>query len=200
MKPQRGALLGAVTSCLLLVAACGNNSGSGSGGSSAKLVYFMAPNTTPTRYIQQDGPAFEKAMKASSFSDAMALPHDSTIRIFQPQLEAICRSVFSMSVRPLQIVTAIGEVEGLIDERKIRHDVADDRVFQHGPVLPGGVVRMTTTNDAAGIDLERHEYGSTPALDQSDAEGVGCGDSNFDTVSVARQPLEHEPYELARLL
>jgi D-xylose transport system substrate-binding protein len=24
----------------------------------------MAPNTTPTRYIQQDGPAFEKAMKA----------------------------------------------------------------------------------------------------------------------------------------
>jgi D-xylose transport system substrate-binding protein len=65
MKPQRGALLGAVTAGLLLVSACGNNSGSGSsGGSSSKLVYFMAPNTTPTRYIQQDGPAFEKAMKA----------------------------------------------------------------------------------------------------------------------------------------
>jgi D-xylose transport system substrate-binding protein len=64
MKTQRGALLGAISACLLLVAACGNNSGSGSGGSSSKLVYFMAPNTTPTRYIQQDGPAFEKAMKA----------------------------------------------------------------------------------------------------------------------------------------
>lgn len=28
------------------------------------LVYFMQPNTTPTRYLQQDGPFFEKALKA----------------------------------------------------------------------------------------------------------------------------------------
>jgi D-xylose transport system substrate-binding protein len=50
---------------ILLISACGNNdSGSGSKGSDSKLVYFMAPNTTPTRYIQQDGPAFEKAIKA----------------------------------------------------------------------------------------------------------------------------------------
>src|SRR6188508_2935668 len=49
---------------LLLISACGNNSDSGSGSSDKKLVYFMAPNTTPTRYIQQDGPAFEKAIKA----------------------------------------------------------------------------------------------------------------------------------------
>lgn len=27
------------------------------------LVYFMQPNTTPTRYIQQDGPKFEKELK-----------------------------------------------------------------------------------------------------------------------------------------
>ena len=53
-------------SSILLVAACGGgDSGSGSSGAGAKkLVYFMAPNTTPTRYIQQDGPAFEKAIKA----------------------------------------------------------------------------------------------------------------------------------------
>ncbi len=69
MKPQRGAIFRAVvagSASILLVAACGGNSGSGSsgGGSATKLVYFMAPNTTPTRYIQQDGPAFEKAMKS----------------------------------------------------------------------------------------------------------------------------------------
>ena len=28
-----------------------------------KLVYFMAPNTTPTRYIQQDGPDFKAALE-----------------------------------------------------------------------------------------------------------------------------------------
>ncbi|MCO8274284.1 substrate-binding domain-containing protein [Actinoplanes sp. TRM 88003] len=51
---------------LLLISACGSgdSSSSASGGDSKKLVYFMAPNTTPTRYIQQDGPAFEKAIKA----------------------------------------------------------------------------------------------------------------------------------------
>ncbi len=53
-------------SSILLVSACGSggDSDSGSAGSGSKLVYFMAPNTTPTRYIQQDGPAFEKAIKA----------------------------------------------------------------------------------------------------------------------------------------
>lgn len=52
---------------LLLVSACGSGDSddAGNGGDSGpKLVYFMAPNTTPTRYIQQDGPAFEKAIKA----------------------------------------------------------------------------------------------------------------------------------------
>ncbi len=51
----------------LVAAGCGSD-GSGSGDSSAgggkKLVYFMAPNTTPTRYIEQDGPDFEKALEA----------------------------------------------------------------------------------------------------------------------------------------
>jgi len=53
---------------LLLVPACSSGddgSADVSGGNDGpKLVYFMAPNTTPTRYIQQDGPAFEKAIKA----------------------------------------------------------------------------------------------------------------------------------------
>ena len=40
-----------------------SSSGAGSGSGSKKvLIYFMEPNTTPTRYIQQDGPDFQKAM------------------------------------------------------------------------------------------------------------------------------------------
>ena len=38
-------------------------SGAGAGSGSKKvLIYFMEPDTTPTRYIQQDGPDFQKAM------------------------------------------------------------------------------------------------------------------------------------------
>jgi D-xylose transport system substrate-binding protein len=69
VKRSRGAILrtviaGGTCAGLLLTAACGGDgAGTGEGGDS-KLVYFMAPNTTPTRYIQQDGPAFKKAIEA----------------------------------------------------------------------------------------------------------------------------------------
>lgn len=51
----------------LVAAGCGSDgSDSGDKGSAGgkKLVYFMAPNTTPTRYIEQDGPDFKKALEA----------------------------------------------------------------------------------------------------------------------------------------
>src|SRR5688572_17730966 len=32
----------------------------------------------------------------------------------------------------LEIVATIGKIERLIDQRKIRHDVSNDRVFEHG--------------------------------------------------------------------
>jgi ABC-type xylose transport system substrate-binding protein len=55
-----------VGSLALALSACGSSSGSGGSGkatSGKKLVYFMAPNTTPTRYIQQDGPDFKEAIQ-----------------------------------------------------------------------------------------------------------------------------------------
>lgn len=58
-------LVAIVAGLSLVTAACADDGGSGGDSSSGKkLVYFMAPNTTPTRYIQQDGPDFEKAIKA----------------------------------------------------------------------------------------------------------------------------------------
>jgi len=65
----RAFVAGGACASLLVLAACGSDdTGDSSGGGSAatekRTVVFMAPNTTPTRYIQQDGPAFEKAMKA----------------------------------------------------------------------------------------------------------------------------------------
>ena len=65
----RALVAGGACASVLLVAACGSSddppSGTASsGGTEKRTVVFMAPNTTPTRYIQQDGPAFEAAMKA----------------------------------------------------------------------------------------------------------------------------------------
>ncbi|MEU8800968.1 substrate-binding domain-containing protein [Spirillospora sp. NPDC048819] len=69
MKRSRGAILrtviaGGACAGLLVTAACGGGGADTGEGGDSKLVYFMAPNTTPTRYIQQDGPEFEKAIKA----------------------------------------------------------------------------------------------------------------------------------------
>jgi D-xylose transport system substrate-binding protein len=58
----RAVIAGGACAGVLLAAACSGNAGEG--GPDSKLVYFMAPNTTPTRYIQQDGPAFKKAIEA----------------------------------------------------------------------------------------------------------------------------------------
>lgn len=62
---RRTTLIALAAGLMLTVSACGSSdSGSGDGGSGdKKLVYFMAPNTTPTRYIQQDGPDFKKALE-----------------------------------------------------------------------------------------------------------------------------------------
>jgi D-xylose transport system substrate-binding protein len=65
--------LAATAAAVLALTACSSSSSSssgsgggtsGGGGGSKSLVYFMIPNTTPTRYIQQDEPDFEKALKA----------------------------------------------------------------------------------------------------------------------------------------
>ena len=67
-------------------------------------------------------------------------------------------------------MAAVGEVEGLIDEREIRDDVADDRVLEHRPVLPRGIVRMAAADRAGRARLERDEYRAAPTLDQSRAD------------------------------
>jgi D-xylose transport system substrate-binding protein len=55
-------LIAVLSGLTLVVSACGGGS-SGDDSSSKKLVYFMSPNTTPTRYLQQDGPDFKKAIE-----------------------------------------------------------------------------------------------------------------------------------------
>ena len=77
----------------------------------------------------------------------------------------------------LQVVPAIGQVEGLIDEREIGHDVADNGVLEDGPVLPGGIVRMTARTVPVGTRLQPHEHRAAPAFDEPDPKGTfgGCG-------------------------
>ena len=66
-------------------------------------------------------------------------------------------------------MAAVREIEGLIDEREIRDDVADDGVLEHRPVLPRGIMRMTAPNRSRRARFERDEHRPAPALDQSHA-------------------------------
>ena len=49
---------------------------------------------------------------------------------------------FAIQLCALEIHAAVGKIERLVDERKIRNDVADHRMLQHRPVLPGRIVRV----------------------------------------------------------
>jgi ABC-type xylose transport system substrate-binding protein len=58
----RVGVVAVLSACALIVSGCGGDDNS-SEDSGKTLVYFMAPNTTPTRYIQQDGPDFKEALE-----------------------------------------------------------------------------------------------------------------------------------------
>ena len=45
-------------------------------------------------------------------------------------------SEITSSIRRSPVLSAVGQVEGFVDQRKIRHDVAEDGVLEQRPVLP----------------------------------------------------------------
>jgi len=58
--------VGLLALCSLSLAACGGNDDSAGGGTAGKTVYMLLPNTTTVRFVTQDGPQFEAAMKQQS--------------------------------------------------------------------------------------------------------------------------------------
>jgi len=64
---------------------------------------------------------------------------------------------------------AVGQVERLVDQRKIGNDVAEHRVLQQRPVLPRRVVRMQPPDPVVAPGLERDEYLAAPAFDPARA-------------------------------
>ncbi len=60
----RVAVVAVLGVCALIASGCASDDDSSSDESGKTLVYFMAPNTTPTRYIEQDGPDFKEALEA----------------------------------------------------------------------------------------------------------------------------------------
>src|SRR3990172_9129618 len=82
---------------------------------------------------------------------------------------AICLSSRYMS----EVLSAIGKIEGFVDQRKVRDDIAEDGALEQRPVLPRRIVRMRAM-DPVGIGaLERDQHFSAPALDPADAAFAG---------------------------
>ena len=75
----------------------------------------------------------------------------------------------------LQVMAAVAQIERLVDQRKIRNDVADHRMFECGPVVPRRIVRVATRDPVAGRGRQCDEYGTTPAFDKSIAARAVAG-------------------------
>src|SRR6185312_11277567 len=87
--------------------------------------------------------------------------------------EAILRSVFSMRRPRLQIRTAVGQIERLVDEREVGNDVAQDGVLDRRPVLPRWIMRMTAADRSGGACFEGYKYRTAPSFDEAHAKRIG---------------------------
>ncbi len=59
----RVGVVAVLSACAMIASGCGSDDSGSTEDSGKTLVYFMAPNTTPTRYIEQDGPDFKAALE-----------------------------------------------------------------------------------------------------------------------------------------
>src|SRR5471030_1094354 len=68
-----------------------------------------------------------------------------------------------------EVVSAIGKVEGLVDQRKVGNDIAADCALDHRPVLPRRIVRMGAMDTIGFRGLKRDQHFAAPAFDPADA-------------------------------
>src|SRR5450755_4495035 len=100
----------------------------------------------------------------------------------------------------LQVMATVGQVEGLIDEREIGDDVANDRVLEYGPVLPRGIVRVATPDSPDRTGFERDPDRSPPALDQTRTARAVGGHAYMRAVRSARKHPENMLNQTTRFL
>src|ERR1700719_3417523 len=92
-------------------------------------------------------------------------------------------------------MSAVGQVEGFIDQWKIRNDVIDDGMLDHRPVLPRRIVRMTSPNHAAATGFQRKKYPAAPPLGHSETKGALGGNGKFHVMQTVRQLPEYALHE-----
>jgi D-xylose transport system substrate-binding protein len=110
--------LALITSLAVGLTACSSSGGSPSAGNTGsgasggkKTVYFMAPNTTPTRYLQQDGPDFKKAM--ATLDPNVTVKFDTADGTSQTQLSQV-NAAISAGASALVMVAADPNTSGAI--------------------------------------------------------------------------------------
>src|ERR1700728_1664509 len=97
-------------------------------------------------------------------------------------------------------MAAVREIEGLIDEREIGDDIADDDVLYSWPVLPRGIVWVTTADRTDRAGFKRDTYRSPPALDQARADRPIGGFVHVHAMGSFRQLTEDVLNQTTRFL
>src|SRR5689334_1230024 len=79
----------------------------------------------------------------------------------------------------LPILSAVGQVERFIDQRKVRHNIAENRVFQKGPILPRWIMCMASPDGSVRTRFEGNQRRAAPPFDHTDSKVMLLRDRNL---------------------
>ena len=100
-------------------------------------------------------------------------------------VRSIRERVFHMVISP--VLSAIGQIEGFVDQGEIRNDVAEDRVLDQWPVLPGRIVCMAAPDAAVRASFESNHHRTAPSFDQADPKTIRLRERNCGLDGVLRK-------------
>src|SRR5450759_355861 len=98
-----------------------------------------------------------------------------------------------------EVLSAIGKVEGLVDQRKVGNDIADYGALDRRPVLPRRIVRMGAMNAVGIRGFKRDQHFAAPAFDPADAALPGAAVGEWTPNLARRKRIRqrvHQPYGL----
>ena len=93
-----------------------------------------------------------------------------------------------------EILPRVAEVERLVDEREVGNDVADHRMLDRGPILPGRTMRTASAHAALRRNFDCHDHRHHAKAEQKAEEQLTKGgDNNAQALQGGRGVAPHQP-------
>src|SRR5260370_23151138 len=105
---------------------------------------------------------------------------ESSIRVGKGSVNIPVRTIRERTSNILtsSVVSAVGQVEGFVNQGNIRDDADKDRVVEKRPVLPRRIVRVTTPDGSMRASFQSDHHGTAPSFDKTDSKTIRFGRRN----------------------